>query len=60
MKSEVTINFLIGQLGGYYLGLGQYEKAVALLEPALNQVQREGILAIRIRQLAAAYAGSAT
>jgi CHAT domain-containing protein/tetratricopeptide (TPR) repeat protein len=57
IKSEVTINFLIGQLGGYYLGLGQYEKAVALLEPSLTQPLREGIRAIRIRQLAAAYAG---
>ena len=26
INSEVTINFLIGQLGGYYLGLGQYRK----------------------------------
>lgn len=57
IKSEITINFLIGQLGGYYLGLGQFEKAVALLEPSLTQPQRDGILAIRIRQLASAYAG---
>jgi CHAT domain-containing protein/tetratricopeptide (TPR) repeat protein len=57
IKSEVTINFLIGQLGGYYLGLGQYDKAVALLEPTLTQLQREGNLPIRVRQLASAYAG---
>lgn len=57
INSELTINFLIGQLGGYYLGLGEYEKAVALLEPTLTQPQREGILPIRIRQLASAYAG---
>jgi CHAT domain-containing protein/tetratricopeptide (TPR) repeat protein len=57
IKSELTINFLTGQLGGYYLGLGEFEKAVALLEPTLTQTQREGILPIRVRQLAWAYIG---
>jgi CHAT domain-containing protein/tetratricopeptide (TPR) repeat protein len=55
LKSELTINFLIGQLGGYYLGLAEYEKAITLLEPTLTQPQREGILQIRVRQLAWAY-----
>jgi CHAT domain-containing protein/tetratricopeptide (TPR) repeat protein len=57
IKSELTINFLQGQLGGYYLGLGQFEKAVALLEPTLTQTQRAGNLPVRLRQLADAYAG---
>ena len=57
IKSELTINFLLGQLGGYYLGLAEFEKAVALLEPTLTQTQRAGNLPVRLRQLSDAYAG---
>lgn len=57
IKSELTINFLLGQIGGYYLGLAEFEKAAALLEPTLTQTQRAGNLPIRLRQLSDAYAG---
>ncbi len=57
IKSELTVNFLLGQLGGYYLGLGEFQKAVSLIEPTLTQTQRAGNLPVRLRQLADAYAG---
>ena len=49
------INALAGNLGGFYLIWGEYEKAAALLEPALRDEKQRLFISVRKRQLADAY-----
>jgi CHAT domain-containing protein/tetratricopeptide (TPR) repeat protein len=49
------INALAGNLGGFYLNWGDYEKAAALLEPALRDEKVRLFTSVRKRQLAKAY-----
>ena len=49
------INVLAGNLGGFYLAWGEYEKAAALLEPALREEKQRLFISVRKRQLANAY-----
>ncbi len=49
------INALAGNLGGFYLIWGEYEKAASLLEPALRDEKQRLFISVRKRQLANAY-----
>jgi CHAT domain-containing protein/tetratricopeptide (TPR) repeat protein len=49
------INALAGNLGGFYLLWGEYEKAASLLEPALREEKQQLFVSVRKRQLANAY-----
>lgn len=49
------INALAGNLGGFYLIWGEYEKAASLLEPALREEKQKLFISVRKRQLANAY-----
>jgi CHAT domain-containing protein/tetratricopeptide (TPR) repeat protein len=49
------INALAGNLGGFYLYLSEWEKAAALLEPALREEKQRLFISVRKRQLAGAY-----
>jgi CHAT domain-containing protein len=49
------ITALAGNLGGFYIGIGDYEKAAGLLEPALRDEKQQVFIYFRKRQLAGAY-----